>query len=147
MTLLDYLENRVTVAPASGEEYDANETREAYIARVTAEGLRVVTPEANQLQIDIDSDDHYGVFLRSAEVVVRNVPGAYGWGVEDHPSRSGAPCRHITLTLPFPVEPWQRIALQAALGSDPVRELLSSIRMMRGDAYPTLFVERGSRTD
>lgn len=35
----------------------------------------------------------------------------------------------------------QRIAWQAALGSDPVRELLSAIRHYKGDPHPTLFVE------
>lgn len=34
---------------------------------------------------------------------------------------------------------------EAALGSDPMRELLSSIRLMRGDVHPTLFVEKGDQ--
>jgi hypothetical protein len=29
------------------------------------------------------------------------------------------------------------------LGSDPIREILSAIRIVKGDEHPTLFVEKG----
>lgn len=141
MDLLDYFEGRAQQVKETDEGYDMNEAREAYILRVELEGKRVVLPKDNQLQIDIDSEEHYAVFLRSAEVLLRNWLDGPDIQVEDHPSSSGHPRRHITLTLPFTVEPWQRIALQAALGSDPVRELLSATRLLKGDIHPTLFVE------
>lgn len=141
MQLNDYFSGTPTVLSDGEEGYDMNEAREAYMLRVELEGKTVVLPADNQLQIDIDSEEHYVAFLRSAEVVLRNWSDACEIEIEEHPSTSGLPRRHITLTLPFAVESWQRIALQAALGSDPVRELLSGTRLMRGDIHPTLFVE------
>lgn len=125
------------------EGYDINEAREIFIARVESEGFRVVLPADNELQIDIDTEQHYATLLRSLESVARNVD-TLGWGIEAHPSKSGLPRQHITISLPFTVGPFERIAWQAALGSDPMRELLSAIRLMRGDAHPTLFVELGA---
>lgn len=141
VNLIDYFEGRLPAIHDGDEGYDMNEMREIYIARVEAEGKVVVTPSDRELQIDIDSEEHYAVFLRSAEVVLLNWGEACDIEIEEHPSSSGLPRRHITLTLPFDVTPWQRIALQAALGSDPIRELLSATRLMKGDVHPTLFVE------
>lgn len=126
------------------EGYDINEAREMFIARVESEGFRVVLPADNELLIDIDTEQHYATFLRSLESVVRNVGNFSDWRIEAHPSKSGLPRQHITISLPFAVDPYERIAWQAALGSDPMRELLSAIRLMRGDAHPTLFVELGA---
>ena len=119
-------------------DYDFEEEREEFIARVTAQGYRVVFPGDNQLQIDIDSAEQYAAFDKA---VLRWNRNAEPFAVEEHPSMSGLPRRHITLTLPYAVTPWQRIALQAAFGSDPVRELLSAVRLQRRDPHPTLFVE------
>jgi hypothetical protein len=44
------------------------------------------------------------------------------------PSRSGLPKRHITVTLVDPVSQIERLALQAMLGSDRVRELLGYVQ-------------------
>lgn len=57
------------------------------------------------------------------------------------PSKSGGEKQHIRVFLPFNVEPVERIALQAALGSDGVRELLSLRRVRGDDPHPTLFAE------
>jgi hypothetical protein len=123
--------------------YDPNEARAEYIKRMEAEGCRVVFPSDDELQVDIDTDEHYAAFLKSWAIFERDVELFY---VEkptyvERPSRSGLPSRHITVKLPFDVTSEQRIAWQAALGSDPVRELLSMLRDMRGDEHPTLFVE------
>jgi hypothetical protein len=123
--------------------YDPNETRQGYIARMEAEGYRVVFPADNELQVDIDSDEQYAAFNKSWPIFCRDTQH-YALefpGKRETPSRSGLPRRHITVTLPFEVTPEQRIAWQAALGSDPVRELLSMLRLQRGDEHPTLFVE------
>ena len=68
-----------------------NEAREAYMTRVEAEGCRVVLPCECQLQIDIDSADHYEVFLQSARVVLRNWDCATDITIEDRPSRCRLP--------------------------------------------------------
>jgi hypothetical protein len=123
-------------------KYDVNEGREDFMARMISQGFKIVLPAENELQIDIDDDAQFEIFSRASESFAKN-----WWldsaspSVEIHPSKSGLPSRHVTITLPFSITPWQRIALQASLGSDPMRELLSSIRLMKGDIAPTLFVE------
>ncbi len=121
------------------EDYDINEAREDFIKRMQDDGYAIVLPESNELQIDIDTEEHYEAFLAAVEILERN--NVFSFSVEEHESRSGYPCRHITITLPFDVTPWQRIAMQSAMGSDPARELLSSLRLLKGDAHPTLLVE------
>lgn len=144
-SIIEFLDDSVYGMKEAGEDYDLNEAREIFIARVESEGFRVVLPADNELQIDIDNGLHYATFLRNLESLARNMEDADEWLIEMHPSKSGPPRRHITIQLPGTVTPWQRIALQAALGSDPMRELLSSIRLMRGDVHPTLFVEKGNQ--
>jgi hypothetical protein len=92
------------------------------------------------LKIDIDSEEQFRNFENAIQCIRRN--HAFEFSVVYKVSRSGLPHQHITITLPFKVTPWQRIAWQAAMGSDPVRELLSAIRLQRGDILPTLFVEQ-----
>jgi hypothetical protein len=123
----------------AASEYD--ELREDFIKRMEAEGNRIVLPQSNELQVDIDSDEQYAVFQKSLACLKRNETESDDIKVEEHPSRSGLPRRHITITMPFDLEPWERIAFQAALGSDPIRELVSIYRLMRNDRHPTLFVE------
>ena len=101
--------------------------------------LDVIFPKPNELLIDIDDDAAYdrychllGIMKRHFRVEMESIV----------PSRSGYPKRHITLTLAKPVTDTQRIALQAILGSDPVRELLSLRRVENKDSHPTLFLEK-----
>jgi hypothetical protein len=101
-------------------------------------GLDVVYPERNQLQIDIDSDRAFSIFLEMKSLlekyfVVRDVVVHY--------SRSGPPKRHVTVTLDQPLNDYQRIALQTMLGSDRVREFLSYIQAKNLDPHPILFIE------
>jgi len=57
-------------------------------------------------------------------------------------SRSGAPKRHVTVTLDQPIDNYQRVALQAIMGSDRVREFLSYVQHRNGDQHPILFIEK-----
>lgn len=123
------------------EDYDLNEARADYIARMEAEGNTVVYPASNELQLDIDSEEDYLRWMATREVLDRNKISYEV--VSEKPSRSGLPKRHIIIELPSAIDPWQRIAMQAAFGSDHIRELLSCIRLMRGDDHPTLLVEKG----
>lgn len=117
-----------------------NESREHYISRMEEEGNKIVYPKENELQIDIDSDLQYAIYQAQMVVMYRE----FSLDVVETVSRNGLPGRHITITLPFEVSDIERIAFQAALGSDPLRELLSIFRHQRGDDYPTLFVEKGN---
>lgn len=118
---------------------DPNETREDYIARSKREGLLITFPAANELQIDLDNDTHRDAFERSFEIFNRELGGNFQ--MQRTRSKSGAG-EHIRIKLGFDLDVWQRIAWQAALGSDPVRELLSCLRAWRGDAQPTLLAEK-----
>ena len=120
---------------------DADEMREEFIARMEKEGFKVVIPEDDEIQIDIDCDAQYELFQRmyvrlrkeyeDVELISATI------------SKGGLPGRHIVIRLPFDLEsPAERIAFQAALGSDPMRELLSLFRARNGDSHPTLLVEK-----
>lgn len=114
-------------------------TSERAIKQAEQEGLSVVFPKDNELQIDIDDAASYAVLEALLEIVDRH------WGIINvvkKPSKSGKPGkRHITVCLSEPVEPGERITLQACLGSDRKRELLSLVQLLAGDPHPTLFLE------
>lgn len=104
-------------------------------------GEVVVLPLPNQLLIDIDDEvswTHFNVNITKVHEYI---------GVLDQrekPSRSGDPNRrHITVDLYRDVTPMERILLQAVLGSDLRRELLSYCRITIDDPHPTLFLEKG----
>ena len=112
---------------------------ECAIREAKDNNLDVVFPKPNELQIDIDSEEAYARYGGVLERLQRH----FRFITESiTPSRSGYPKRHIVLTLREPVTDVQRIALQAILGSDPVRELLSLKRIENGDPHPTLFLEK-----
>lgn len=139
MSLLDNAELTCANMDERNLDYDINQARDDYLRDMRNKGKVIVVPSATELQIDIDSEEHYAAFQRAIACIERNE--VFEFEVTEKPSSSGLPHRHITVHLNFEVEPWQRIALQAALGSDPMRELMSSVRMLKGDIYPTLFVE------
>jgi hypothetical protein len=102
-------------------------------------GLLVVFPAENELQIDIDNEHSYQMYVKQMDIVTKYV------GVEsfiEHPSKSGLPKRHITVRLKSPVTMIERIALQACLGSDRVREVLGYVQYKNGDPNPVLFLEK-----
>ena len=102
----------------------------------------VVFPSEHALQIDIDSADAYETFKRHKDILDKTL------GIEDcseWPSKSGLSWRkHITIRLKQPISAERRILLQAAMGSDRMREILSFARLINGDPNPTLFFEKNS---
>ena len=103
------------------------------------ENLLVVLPQPNELQLDIDNAESGNVFKRHYQILDKYIGIEK---VEEHASRHGGDRKHITVTLKRPVlSLLERIALQAMLGSDRKRELLSLIESELGDETPTLFLE------
>lgn len=102
----------------------------------------VVLPEDNQLQIDIDSEEDFLLYLKNIERFDQHVARIVKEEIK--PSRSGGDRKHITLTLDGSIvlEPDQRILYQLMLGSDRTREFLSYIRVLNEDENPTLFIEK-----
>ena len=130
------------VIAAAKYNFDSITSKVAY-EDADALGLEVVLPQDDQLQIDIDDEAAYAVYLGNRqryEIHFLDNPIKFA---EEKPSRSGEPGKkHITVTLTEPVSNEKRILLQALLGSDPVREMLSYVRLANDDDYPTLFMEK-----
>jgi len=125
-----------------GEEYDSNESREVYLREQEEAGYKVVLPKTNELQIDMDTGDAYALFKKQLASLKKEYPSIE---CKIAPSRNGLPGRHATIEMPFDMEDSERIAWQAALGSDPFRELMSLFRLRKGDEHPTLFLENSDR--
>lgn len=123
-------------------DYDGENISNAHARQqANVAGLRVVTPKPNELQIDIDSFHQMAVFGRNRIILERylRIKECFIW-----PSPSGEEGHfHVRVVLEKPItSPLERIALQAILGSDPVRELFSYARWKRGDQEPTILFEK-----
>src|SRR4030042_6814949 len=97
--------------------------------------LSVVVPDDWTLQIDIDSEEDFQEYQKRANLISRAIPLTE----KIEPSFSGLPNRHVTLTSPFRMDVWKRIALQAALGSHSTRELFNAFRVLNEDRGPIVF--------
>jgi len=122
-------------------EYDPNGNPNSRVAeeRAEREDLSVVYPKPNELFVDIDNEHSYQLFIKQMDIM-RKYVGATAMSVS--PSKSGLPKRHIIVTLTKNVTEIERVALQAMIGSDRVRELLGYIQAKNNDPHPTLFLEK-----
>lgn len=115
---------------------DGVNNSQTVLDRAKITGERVVFPEPNQLQLDIDSiEDHVKMqfqLMILEEQMTCDV-------VSDIPSKTEGH-RHVTIWLGREVTPLERLLLQACLGSDRKRELLGFVNILKGDERPTLFV-------
>jgi hypothetical protein len=118
---------------------------EAAKGAALAKGLEIRVPNARELFLDIDSVEQWVAYQKMMPklcecLVLEGMPVVT-------PSPSGGPHRcHIVITLARDLQsPFERIMLQSLLGSDPMREILSWQRAMRGDKVPTLFFEKPVR--
>lgn len=111
---------------------------------VQAEADGMVVRHANPKTLLMDLDDEAAIerFRR----LMPKLDEMFGAKVtEEYESRSGAGHLHVVVELDEPFDAAFRIALQAALGSDPVRELLSLRRLANGINEPSrLFRKRPS---
>jgi len=126
--------------PGSSYDGNGNFTSVTAFDQARRENLEVVVPTSRQLFIDIDNDLGSVIYERNFAKF-----SDFYHVVEYHesPSKSGTEGKkHITLTLEQPVEPIERLILQAFLGSDLTREFLGLQRVKVGDGVPTLFLEK-----
>lgn len=116
------------------------------------EGKIVDFPDGDTLQVDLDDDaseKRMNEAMSLLQIKCRQSwdPSSPDGGSSPDPdpvvvvtaSRSGH--KHARIKLPFKVSALERIALQAALGSDYKREILSVFDLRRGDPTPTVFFE------
>ena len=115
------------------------DSRDAF-AYAAVEGVDVRYPMANELFIDIDDEKSYYHFNENWPLLGDMFTGQVEFAIT--PSRRKPEGRHVTVTLPRAITPIERIALQAALGSDPRREAHSLRRYFQNDPLPTLFFEK-----
>ena len=124
------------------DTYDLNISAESAAKAINC---HVVRPEPNQLQLDIDNDEAYEIYKK--RIYEYSIHSGLIFDTEIHTSKSGFPNRHITLTVyhhdhtPYNFKEWERLALQFALGSDPVRETLNSWRLLTGNKNPSRLFE------
>lgn len=123
---------------AKAKEYSRYEAAKETAA---SKGLVIRVPGPRELFIDIDSDAQLEQFNAALPKLTELLPLA---SMVCTPSPSLVPGRyHIVLALTRDLrDVFERILLQSLLGSDPVREMLSWQRAVRGDEVPTLFFER-----
>lgn len=126
------------------EEFsDINELRTEAMARMEEAGLVIFLPDANEIQIDIDNEYDLEVYHTNMHLLGQYFDSIAGfeYKVIMTKSRNKEHGYHARVYLPFIVSETERIAFQAFLGSDRKRELLSYIRMMKGDDFPCLLAE------
>jgi len=102
--------------------------------------LEIVYPKVNELQLDIDNKEAYAYFHENKWILEQ------WFGIRvitERVSKSGGDKRHITVELGTALTTVTRILLQAVLGSDRKRELLSFVMYAKGDEKkPTLLLEK-----
>lgn len=113
-------------------------SRKDYLREVEAKGMKVYVPDRDELLIDIDTKVHAQQYA-NAFMLLNN----YIEGIEVRKiTRSENGGWHVYIKMPFNMSSYERIAWQAALGSDPMRELLSLIRIKQDIEDPILLVEK-----
>jgi hypothetical protein len=111
---------------------------DAYAEKQAAKnGCFVEIPPATTLQIDVDSDASYTTFLEQLEVL-RSLNPLERYTFDVRPSKTPGH-RHVRVFMSSEVLPLERILLQAVLGSDRKRELMSYTGLQMGQEHPTVF--------
>jgi hypothetical protein len=101
-------------------------------------GCSVRKPANDELFVDIDSEEAYKQFFHVWPLVKRHF--AYHYVMT--PSKSGLPKRHAVVRLVRKDHSLlEKIALQAALGSDGRREVISVVRAVKGEENVVVFFE------
>jgi hypothetical protein len=114
---------------ALSPEKFAQENQEAEL-----KGYVVRLADDSTCLLDLDSEEAVECF----EALLPKAVELWSVQVADrYHSKSGPPNTHVVLKLSEPRSAAWRIALQAALGSDPVRELLSLRRLDNGIVEPS----------
>jgi hypothetical protein len=106
-----------------------------------AKGLVLHRPDPNELFIDIDDEPSLAIFHQAIGLL-----GSMVLGFTRAPSPSGDPHRfHIRVRLDYDLKnDFERIALQALLGSDRLHEMLSWVAAVRGVVGVTVLFEKPS---
>ena len=129
------------------------------LERALARKQRVIEPEPNEVQIDIDSPIQYA-FYRKQRSILDKAGVTKGWRTRVSKSKTSGHM-HITISLPDPthvdifasvcartlVSDTQtgralRVGLAAILCDDPHRAAFNWCRVVKGNKYPIAFFEK-----
>jgi hypothetical protein len=97
----------------------------------------------NELQLDFDSPEIPAQFYRMIPILAQVMQANITW--RRNTSRSGNV--HVIITLPDPLNFPQRVAWQAILGSDPMREGLNMLSESRNEKNVILLVSKIQEPD
>lgn len=130
-------------APSGTSAYTAEDRRMRFtqeaidrkIASVEAQGQCItVKARADQLLLDLDDEVAYTTFsIRFHEL--RNL---FEWEIEDQWRSKSGKGIHVVVKLTRPMEAARRIALQCALGSDPMREAFAIVNLEMAASTPSI---------
>ena len=102
--------------------------------------FEIVEPDDFTLLLDIDDIIHFEIYERVLGNLLRHIE------LQENPviyfSISGPPKCHVILKLHLPLSVEERIALQAILGSDPIKELYSLLRVRQGIKCPVFLLRQ-----
>lgn len=119
---------------AAGEYTHEDSARlQAAIDKAVAEGFTVVRGDDTHLLLDLDGDAALAQFSRVCPLVFEKfrIINVEVW-------RSQGGNKHVRLTLAEPLNIGARLLLQAALGSDGIKEVLSLVSVHNGTHEPIL---------
>ena len=139
MSELDYWAHEVT---ESVNPYTAVASDYAF-ETAAQRGLDVVLPGPAELFLDFDNEADYILMMNEQFPLLKSfLPNAII--TRSTTSPSGDPGHHhVVVNIGEPVkDARERVLLQAVLGSDRKRELLSWRRIENNDPIPTLFFEK-----
>jgi hypothetical protein len=113
------------------------------VAKARRDGFDVVWPELDQVLLDLDDQnamEHYERILPMAKDIFGAVERRR-WR-----SKSGQGW-HVVVEVDHELTAIQRVALQAAMGSDRKRELMATARAMRRDEHVSVLFKPPAEED
>lgn len=119
-----------------------SEVREDAQAKADRLGLALIKPGPADVFVDIDSDDDLEEFRVRFDAACKLWPDASMRIVPPVSGKAGH-C-HVYVSIPSlaPLDSHERIALQAALNSDPFREMLAIYHGRAGYEHTSVFFEK-----
>jgi hypothetical protein len=115
----------------------AEYARNLLITEGAAGEWEVVVADDLHLQVDVDAPELPPKFERVFALLCEH------WKVSKHEiSASKSGNLHVIIELVEPMKVWERIGWQAALGSDPMREALHYVSVLKHELNPILLFER-----
>jgi hypothetical protein len=104
--------------------------RDESIKKAIADGFEVIYSDAFHLLLDLDTAESVMAYERGLVALNKTFPEFQAEEESRWNSKSGN--LHVVVVIKEPIEPWVILLLQAALGSDGVREMISLKQLWEG---------------